>query len=1135
MSVRASWTGPDPRANVSYNGINGAYGNNLSNQGGKAGRRYPSIKELTAQAYASTSLNINLPIRVLVRNAEEAKQRADSYVSFKRIDLAYVEHLIASEIVLNVIPVHKDYPDLSAGSGDAHYKYRDLIKSVQSQQSMFEEIKQMIIDDNETEVQPSFSSPSRQSMGSPHRSRRSIQTPYPDGSALPMPDGRPDSLSHGNENGQLYSVIERPSSQSDSRPSSSSGSPRMKPVISPKPKNLHGRLISLGDASTKPPPGSLVQRFARLRVAGSSDPGVGPHPTSPQTNGGRIEMPSAFDSRSSISSQTSGTYAPLPYGRDSSHRPIGPREMPITSSGPPPPPKIPLSSALPSLPRAPSPTYSPARNVSSIIPLEPDNHERNSSIMDGIDGRLPMKISRTSSSYGESGNGYNHNPMDRAMETRTPTPTPRIPEVSSGDGITVDTLYEYLRKYRILLIDVRSRQDFDTGHIFSSSIICVEPLDLRSGMSAEDLEERLIISPDNEQKLFERRNEYDLVVYYDEGTRSTDYLRGSPIDNDAPVLRAIYDTLYEFNYYKPLQRAPVMLLGGLEAWADLVGPQALATSQTAALIGSTQQRHSVARKGRPIGRVSMASQNSSLEVRRRRLREYKPLNADEERAWLEKAKGEGVAAPDYQRMSVDRDSIEEESYEEEPPSPFIHSYEDFLRRFPEPSSIQESMVMPSIPSVPPSAFESVPPLSHEPSRPPPALSRPSYSGVSERGQSYTVPLARQASASRPPLYSSASMLQRLKLPRTGLVNYGVTCYMNATIQCLNATVVLSKFFLDNRWVEFVQRNWKGSQGVMPQIYANLIRNLWQEDCQAIRPTTFRKFCGRLNREWGIDRQQDAKEFFDFLVDCLHEDLNVNWERTPLKPLSTKEELIRERMPMHVVSKNEWDRYSHREHSLISSLFAGQHASRLRCTTCNWTSTTYEAFYSISVEIPRSGVGDIYQCLNSYTKEEMLSGDEVWKCPNCKCEREAYKKITLTRAPEFLVVHFKRFSASKTEAARKVHTPIEFPLYGLNLGPFMLPPPTPEVAQRLEFLNGINKVDPATTAPFTYDAYAVMRHLGRSGNGGHYIALVKDGARGCWRKFDDDRYTDFDPHKLRPDQRLQNEEAYIVFYTRAPAR
>lgn len=318
---------------------------------------------------------------------------------------------------------------------------------------------------------------------------------------------------------------------------------------------------------------------------------------------------------------------------------------------------------------------------------------------------------------------------------------------------------------------------------------------------------------------------------------------------------------------------------------------------------------------------------------------------------------------------------------------------------------------------------------------------------------------------------------------------------------------------------------------MPGLYANLIRALWKNDTHGILPTSFRNFCGRLNREWAIDRQQDAKEFFDFVVDCLHEDLNINWQRTPLRPLTFSEEMQRERMPVPKVSKIEWDRYCHREASFISSLFAGQHASRLRCTTCRQTSTTYEAFYSISVEIPPAGTGNIYQCLRSYCQEEMLSGDEVWKCPYCKCKRMATKQIIITRAPQILVVHFKRFSASKTQSARKIHTPVEFPLHGLRMDDFVISHPSAGAEPDSSAPPGMGP----TVAPFTYDAFAVLRHLGSSMGSGHYISLVRDAERQCWRMFDDDRVSDFNPRDLRSRDRLQNEQAYIVFYERVPAK
>ena len=807
-------------------------------------------------------------------------------------------------------------------------------------------------------------------------------------------------------------------------------------------------------------------------------------------------------------------------------KPYGPRAMPTAqppSRIPPHPPKIPLDTKIASsFPRAPETAYSPARNSHDPASIAPPRSTPRSMV--GSSG-TPSQVISSASSYapGTTSNSYfpNSNGGYRDEFSRKDS----FAEPPNATAVSAKELFDRMRDYNVLIIDVRSREEFDQGHIITKSVMCVEPVSLRSGAAAEDLEERLVVSPETEQILFARRNEFDLVVYYDQDTSSNKFLEGHPMRADAPALRALYDTLYEFNYYKKLRRPPAVLLGGLDAWTDLFGHHYLQTSKTAVLMGNTQLRRSAVVAGRPIGRVPMASVNSSIEVRRRRLREHNPLDADEERAWLEKARKEEVQMGDFQQSQSDGEVDSGSIHSEEPESPLVHSYEDFLRRFPS-VSVQQSMITPAQPiSNRPTAV-----MPEIPSRPMPAVSRPSYSGVSERASSLMSPTTRQTQSSQPPLYTTRATNHYPRLPRTGLINFSVTCYMNATIQCLLATIPLSLFFLNNEWRDHTQKNWKGSNGIMPEIYANLIRSLWQNDVQAIRPSSLRNFCARLNREWGVDRQQDAKEFFDFLIDCLHEDLNINWKRNPLLPLTAEEEVTRERMPMQKVSGIEWTRYTHREDSFVSKIFAGQHASRLRCTTCQGTSTTYEAFYSISVEIPRSGRGDIRDCLRSYCQEEMLSGDEVWKCPNCKCEREATKRITITRMPQVLVVHFKRFSASKTESARKVHTPIEFPLHGLSMEPYMVPL-SPASAKATS--DGM--VDPAITPPFLYDAYAVLRHLGQSGNGGHYISLVRDTARGYWRKFDDDRATDFDPSKLRPDQRLQNEQAYIVFYRRAAAR
>jgi ubiquitin carboxyl-terminal hydrolase 8 len=1023
---------------------------------------------------AQPDVDRNTPVNVQLERAEGYINSSKRAIDFQlRPDIAYKDYLKGYDVVVNYIPLHKDFGFYCDNQKGWESRYRALLRRVQEMEPKIEQVRLQVQEDNaERRSQPIGESASRQSQvyssgfGEP-------SSPSPKTLSMPSPRNIPEQL---------------------------------RPAVRPKPQSMHGNAVGGND---------LAQRFARLRI--------------PSNEQDRTKSTSTVDETVAYDGSAS-----QPNGV-SANRPGGPRDMPTNADRPSVPPKIPLNARIPpkiplntsiSMPKPPSPTYSPAKVTVSNVVSNPPRSSMESH------GNNP---DRRQMYYNQPNNGPHPLQVQRAREDNPYRPrTPNgvnsaiVAKSSSSEipydtAISAETLVDYIRKYNVLIIDVREREIFDDGHIFSKSIICIEPVALKEGVSAEELEERLVVSPEPEQALFERRNEFDIVVYHDQRTNNTQYLSGPPTANNAPALRALYDTLYEFNDYKPLRdgRPPALLLGGIDAWVDLMSTSSLATSQTAALMGSTRKRYQ--KDGlRPIGRNRMVSANSSLEVRKRRLREYKPLNPDEADAWRQKAQEEEVDTNEYVQEGSDGDVDDLE-----PNSPFVHDYESFLRKFPEVNGMQQSMTMPSRMIQPPQRYD-YPTAPAVPSRPPPAVPRPSYSGQAEISNSQP-PLARQTSAMRPPLYASSSIARRLKLPRTGLINFGVTCYMNSTLQCLSATMPLSQFFLEDRYKAFLQHNWKGSDGIMPDLYTNLIRSLWRSDVEVIKPTTFRKFCGRMNREWGIDRQQDAKEFFDFLVDCLHEDLNINWTRTPLKPLTTAEEMQRERTPVEKASQIEWDRYTHRDYSFISSLFAGQHASRLRCTTCRSTSTTYEAFYSISVEIPQAGAGNIYDCLRSYCQEEMLSGDEVWKCPYCRCEREATKQIILTRLPQFLVIHFKRFSASKTESARKIHTPIDFPLYGLNMDKYMIQRPP------LATTDGEMKVDAAITPPFSYDAYGVLRHLGSTGNGGHYISMVRDPGRGIWRRYDDERTADFDPAKLAPRDRLTNHEAYIVFYQRQVPR
>lgn len=70
--------------------------------------------------------------------------------------------------------------------------------------------------------------------------------------------------------------------------------------------------------------------------------------------------------------------------------------------------------------------------------------------------------------------------------------------------------------------------------------------------------------------------------------------------------------------------------------------------------------------------------------------------------------------------------------------------------------------------------------------------------------------------------------------------------------------------------------------------------------------------------------------------------------------------------------------------------------------------------SLSLPIPAKKMRltsvTLQQCLDAFVKEETLDKEDCWNCPKCRKKRKALKQLTLTRLPDILMIHLKRFSA-----------------------------------------------------------------------------------------------------------------------------
>ena len=153
---------------------------------------------------------------------------------------------------------------------------------------------------------------------------------------------------------------------------------------------------------------------------------------------------------------------------------------------------------------------------------------------------------------------------------------------------------------------------------------------------------------------------------------------------------------------------------------------------------------------------------------------------------------------------------------------------------------------------------------------------------------------------------------------------------------------------------------------------------------------------------------------------------------------------------------------------------------------------------------------IYDCLNYFMMEETLTGNDKWYCSKCKDHVTAQKKMEVYKAPDYLIIHLKRFSHQRNVmfGSRKLNDFINFPVNGLDMGPYVID------AQD----SGNNCI---------YDLYAVSNHFG-SLHGGHYTAFAKNPLYQKWFNFDDtdvDRATESD---------VVTKAAYVLFYRKRDA-
>jgi ubiquitin C-terminal hydrolase len=345
--------------------------------------------------------------------------------------------------------------------------------------------------------------------------------------------------------------------------------------------------------------------------------------------------------------------------------------------------------------------------------------------------------------------------------------------------------------------------------------------------------------------------------------------------------------------------------------------------------------------------------------------------------------------------------------------------------------------------------------------------------------------------------------------RVGLQNNGATCYINTLIQCLSTCFQFTHFILNkDQYADRVQHNLTKEKHQISLIMelATIFDHMWINE-NSLNPIRFLKTLQYKFDFLQINQQNDIEEIWLLMLNKMNEEILFTdaIHMFDQKILDSTYSSSSNQDDIMIKCYKAWYDGHNKEYSELIELLYGQMISQIICgnNSCATIHHNYEHFPIIQLEIPpMSTTPTIYDCLDSYIKEEILN---EWKCDKCNTVNPSKKNNRFWKLPPVLVICLKRFIYHpEMQQNIKNNDLVDIPLE-LNMSNCVLSP----------------------QSYHKYQLQSAALHIGNI-NGGHYIALTRksNDNHEQWYCIDDLKVTEYT--RTQVGGLITN--AYMLFYT-----